>query len=153
VEPHHLHNVLGDWYFFAYEPEAKAIKTFHAGRVRHLHLFKRTFVRQLDFNAGKFIANGFRAESGPGAHEVAVRFDSVQSPYIRERCWHPTQELQDEPDGGVLLRLRASGLGEITRWILSYGPRAEVLSPSELRAAVATAAREMVGFYEAGGEL
>ena len=68
--------------------------------------------------------------------EVAVRFTKEQAPYIRERIWHPSQELEELPDGRVVLRLRAGGSYEIRSWVLSFGAAAEVLEPEELREAV-----------------
>ncbi len=68
--------------------------------------------------------------------EMAVRFTEEQAPYIRERIWHPSQELEELPDGRVVLRLRAGGFYEIRSWVLSFGAAAEVLEPAELREAV-----------------
>ena len=62
--------------------------------------------------------------------------DSPEEPYIRERIWHPSQELEELPDGRVVLRLRAGGFYEIRSWVLSFGAAAEVLEPEELREAV-----------------
>ena len=45
--------------------------------------------------------------------DVAVRFVADQAPYVRERIWHPSQQLEELPDGRVVLRLRAGGFFEI----------------------------------------
>ena len=70
--------------------------------------------------------------------DVAIRFRKDQSPYITERAWHPTQTLEPQPDGSLILRLRAGGRFEIIRWILGWGDAAEVLAPSDLRDQVGT---------------
>ncbi len=66
--------------------------------------------------------------------DVVVRFTAEQAPYIRERIWHPSQELEELGDGRVVLRLRAGGFYEIKSWVLSFGAAAEVLEPEALRA-------------------
>ena len=68
--------------------------------------------------------------------DVAVRFAADQAPYVRERIWHPSQRLEELPDGRVVLRLRAGGFFEIRSWVLGFGAAAEVLEPEELREAV-----------------
>ena len=68
--------------------------------------------------------------------DVVVRFSKEQAPYVRERIWHPSQELEDLPDGRLVVRLRAGGLFELKSWVLSFGAAAEVLEPEELREGV-----------------
>ena len=82
--------------------------------------------------------------------EVAVRFSEEQAPYIRERIWHPSQKLEELPDGRVVLRLRAGGFYEIRSWVLSFGAAAEVLAPEELREAVLEEMRAVLGLDEEG---
>jgi predicted DNA-binding transcriptional regulator YafY len=65
--------------------------------------------------------------------DVAIRFRSDQAPYVAERVWHPTQVVEPQTDGGLILRFRAGGKFEIVRWILGWGYAAEVLAPVELR--------------------
>jgi proteasome accessory factor B len=70
--------------------------------------------------------------------EVAVRFRQDQAPYVAERVWHPSQFIEPQPDGSLILRFRAGGRFEIVRWILGWGDAAEILAPSELRDHVRT---------------
>ena len=77
--------------------------------------------------------------------DVAVRFAADQAPYVRERIWHPSQRLEELPDGRVVLRLRAGGFFEIRSWVLSFGAAAEVLEPEELREAVREEMRAALG--------
>jgi predicted DNA-binding transcriptional regulator YafY len=113
------------------------MRTFHAGRISELVELPESFVPQPDFDAATWFANSFRAERGATSHDIAVRFDPAQAIYIRERRWHADQAIEELPDGGLILRWHGSGLGEIKRWVLQYGAQAEVLSPNELREAVA----------------
>jgi predicted DNA-binding transcriptional regulator YafY len=49
--------------------------------------------------------------------------------------WHASQEIvQIKPNGSVIeFRARLSGLEEITRWVLSWGSKAQVLGLLELK--------------------
>ena len=82
--------------------------------------------------------------------DVVVRFTEEQAPYIRERIWHPSQELEELDDGRVVLRLRAGGFYEIKSWVLSFGAAAEVLEPEELRVAVREEMRAALGLDDEG---
>lgn len=148
VEPHHVVNAGGDWYVLAFDRAKSKMLTFNIARVESAELLTRGFARQSDFCPDDFVQSGFRAESGPQVYDVAVRFDAAQAPYIRERHFHATQQLEELEDGGVVLHFRASGLGELTRWVLQYGASARVLSPPDLIEQVALQARKLARIYE-----
>jgi len=63
---------------------------------------------------------------------VKVRFDPEIARYITEREWHPSQKIRKNRDKSVVLELTVGGTLEIKRWILSFGPQAEVLEPDTL---------------------
>jgi len=48
---------------------------------------------------------------------------------VSERQWHPSQKLKPLAGERVELSLELSSLREIERWVLSWGPRVEVLAP------------------------
>jgi len=64
---------------------------------------------------------------------VRVIFSTGVARYIRERLWHPTQKFRERPDGRLEMSLRVADTLEVRRWILGYGPEAEVVGPSGLR--------------------
>ena len=65
--------------------------------------------------------------------EVVLRFRADHAPYVRERLWHPSQEIKELPGGRLQLSFRAGGPFEIRRWILGWGDAVEVISPETLR--------------------
>jgi predicted DNA-binding transcriptional regulator YafY len=80
--------------------------------------------------------------------DVAIRFRGDQAPYVAERNWHPSQTVDPQPDGSVVLRFRAGGRFEIVRWILGWGDAAEVLTPVDLRTHVQRLLQAAAGKYE-----
>lgn len=73
------------------------------------------------------------------------------APYIRERTWHPTQQLEPAADGAVTLTMTVDGLQEVAAWLLSFGPRARVLAPATLATEVQNQLREALAGYEGSG--
>ncbi len=77
---------------------------------------------------------------------IVLRFDQRGARYVRERTFHPTQQLHDLPDGGVELRFKAAGL-ELPRFVLEWGPRVEVIEPAWLREDVINQLRTALARY------
>lgn len=148
VNPYHLYNVRGDWYLFAYDHWRQNIRNFHLGRIEDWRVLAETFEPDPDFSPQQHMAQSFLTERGEESVDIAIRFDEHQARYIRERRWHETQEpLEELPDGGVILRFRAGGLGEVRRWVMQWGAHAEVLKPAELRTQIAREVRKMQEIY------
>jgi hypothetical protein len=67
---------------------------------------------------------------------VKVLFACSLARYIRDRLWHPTQKFHDLADGRLEMTLWVADTFEVRRWILGFGPEAEVLEPATLRDAL-----------------
>ncbi len=148
VDPYHLYNRGGDWYLIAFDHLRSAYRTFHTGRVDRWEVLASGFTRDSGFRLEEWMAQAFQLERGEEPVEVAVCFDAYQARYIRERRWHPTQTVEELPDGGLILRFRTGGLAEVRRWVMGYGSHAEVLAPESLREEVAAEARAVSALYE-----
>jgi predicted DNA-binding transcriptional regulator YafY len=92
----------------------------------------------------KRLRDSFGVLTGAGEFDVVICFDELAAEYIREKRWHPSQQLTELEDGGIQLRLKLSSLAEIHRWILSWGGRATALAPVELVESVRAAARAIL---------
>jgi proteasome accessory factor B len=143
VDPYHLANVNGEWFLFAFDYLRKDIRTFVPSRIHSIQPTGKTFTRPKDFSVATILRDSFGVHSGTGDYKVVIRFDPVAADYIREKRWHPSQELREEADGGVQLRLTLSSLGEVQRWILGWGGSAMVLEPPELVEAVRESAKRL----------
>lgn len=138
IDPFHLHFVDGAWYVFAYCHWRKEVKVFAPDRVESVEGTGRRFEVPADFSPEAFLAHSFEIERGDPV-DVAIRFGPEQARYVRGKQWHPSQSIEElgrGPDGkdqGLLLRMHVGGLGEVKRWVLSFGAGAEVLKPQSLR--------------------
>lgn len=132
VDPYHLANVNGEWFLFAHDHLRRDIRTFVPGRIREAVQTGKRFKRPADFSHEKLLSGSFGVVSGSGSETVVVQFSPPVADYIREKQWHPTQELRELEDGGVELSVVISSMVEIHRWILSWGGNAKVISPEAL---------------------
>lgn len=147
VHPYHLRNVRGDWYLIAHDELRGDIRNFAVGRIEEWEVRSKTFKRDPKFSVAKYIASGFQAEQGGEVAEVIIKFASQAARYIREKRWHDSQTIEEQTDGGLILRFRTSGLGEVKRWVLQYGGNAEVLEPEKLREDCFNEIQKLSGIY------
>jgi predicted DNA-binding transcriptional regulator YafY len=147
VLPYHLHNIRGDWYLIAFDQLRSQYRTFLVGRISDLKILPEQFVRDETFSISDWMQSAFQAERSGEATDVSIRFSAATAHYIRERVWHPSQRIEEHPDGSLILHLKTGGLGEVKRWVLQYGGGAEVLSPETLRQECVAEIRNLVGLY------
>ena len=144
VDPYHLANINGEWFLFAFDHARKDIRTFAPARIQSVRPTGQTFERARKFSLEKRLRDSFGVHSGEGKYAVVIRFAPRAADYVREKKWHPSQSLQDLKDGGVELAMNLSSLGEVQRWVLSWGGDARVLQPPELVESVRQAARAIL---------
>src|SRR6266704_2184228 len=144
IDPYHLANINGEWFLFAYDHLRKDIRTFVPARIKTVRETGKVFVRTKKFSLDARLQNSFGVHSGRDTFEVTLRFNERVADYIREKKWHDSQQLWELKTGGVELRLKLSSLGEVERWVLSWGGDALVVRPRELADAVRKAARKIL---------
>ncbi len=144
VDPYQLANVNGEWFLFGYCHLRKDIRTFVPARILQLKATGQTFARPQKFSLERRLRDSFGVMTGSGEFDVAIRFDELVADYIREKRWHPSQQLIETEDGGVELRLKLSSLIEVQRWILAWGGHAVPLAPGELVESVKASARAIL---------
>ena len=130
VHPYRLMFANGGMYLIAYVPEYDALRTFAIDRVASVSLRKETFTPRQPV-ADDVFANSLGVNTGPAAH-VEIAFEPKVAPYVRARVWHASQQLRDEPGGGVVLSMDVCHDWALRSWVLSWGPFARVLTPERL---------------------
>jgi predicted DNA-binding transcriptional regulator YafY len=153
VHPYHVGQIEHGWYLLAYDPARKAVRTFALQRITNLSLLKTKFERDPRFNARDHLGGGFGVWSYAGeekrTHEVHIRFEGYAARVVGERMWHSTQAIRSVKSDGSVIEFQAdlSGLEEITRWVLSWGSKAKVLGPPELKRRVQTELKKMTAMH------
>ena len=148
IEPYQLYNVRGEWQVIAFDHLRSQYRHFAVSRVEAWQLLKaKRFTRDPDFSPESYLAQGFLAEHGDAPVEMVIWFDEYQARYMRGKQWHPTQTIDEHPDGSLTLAFQTGALDEVRRWVMSYGNHAEVRAPERLRAEVAAEAAAMVRRY------
>ena len=124
-------------YLIGYDEGREAIRTFKVERVLDLSLTPRIFVPPEADEIAATLRAAWDIISDQPPAEVVLRFAPSVANRVEEATWHPTQEVDELPDGSLEWRATVAGTVEIRLWILSWGDEVEVLEPAALRDDVA----------------
>jgi predicted DNA-binding transcriptional regulator YafY len=131
VDPYRIWYANNGLYLVGHDHKENELRTFAVERIQSAKLTNRRFEIPPDFNFDEFQKTAFNVIWGE-PQEVKIRFSPSQAPYIRERTWHPSQRIETESDGGIVLTLCVADLDEVKRWLIGFGAEAEVLEPQAL---------------------
>ncbi len=132
VMPYHVHNFRGDWFMIAYDTLRNDFRNFLIARISEWEVLPEKFVRDENFSPADWIGKAFQLFGGGEEAEVAIWFNPQKAHFIRERQWHPTQQIEEREDGSLVLRMKTTGLVEVKNWVLQFGSNARVLEPESL---------------------
>ncbi|AFY60385.1 YafY family protein [Synechococcus sp. PCC 6312] len=133
LDPYLLHIYRGtNPYVIGYCHNRQEVRWFRVDRIQALELLETSFIPDPTFDAKDHLEMIFQHEAGGLPQPIAIWFDPATAPYIRERRWHPTQEIEEHPDGSLTLNMVVRGLNDLKRWVLFYGKGAIVKRPPEL---------------------
>jgi len=144
VDPYHLANINGEWFLFAHDHLRGDVRTFAPARILEIKPTGKSFQRPQKFSLEQRLRDSFGVQSGEGEYDVILRFNAAAADYIREKRWHPSQQLKELRDGAVELQLKLSSLEEVARWVLTWAGNATVIQPRELNEQVRSAARKIL---------
>jgi len=113
----------------------QGIITFKLDRIRQAEVLDTSFEIPMDFDISRLLSSSWGVIWGKETR-VKLKFSSTVSRRVKESIWHPSQHLEDLPDGGVLMTLYVGSILEITPWVRGWGADVEVLEPKSLREAL-----------------
>jgi proteasome accessory factor B len=102
------------------------------------HMRERSFEVPSDFELDELLhgAFGIHVASRDEPKRVVVEFSKERAALARARVWHPTQQVEELPDGRVRFTFSCASIVPVVSWVLEWGPYVRVVEPPELRAAV-----------------
>ena len=130
VEPYRLAYAQGGMYLLAQVPKYRQLRTFAVERIKSLTVTSQSFEAPESAQTDPF-PNSLGVNTGE-AERIEIEFLPEAAIHIRERSWHPSQQLREKTDGAIRLTLNVCNDWALRSWILSFGPLARVVSPSAL---------------------
>lgn len=120
-------------YLLARDPaRGPAMRMFSLSEIQRVQLLDEYFERDEDFDLRAWAAQSFGVWQGD-SFDVVWRVSPGAAAQAREYQFHPSQQLEDQTDGSLLVRFRASGLWEMACHVFEWRGELQVLEPPELR--------------------
>ncbi|RMF94756.1 MAG: transcriptional regulator [Candidatus Schekmanbacteria bacterium] len=132
VAPYGLIYCDGFWYMIGMCDLRNATRTFAIDGIREIRSTNHRYAIPKDFNLAEYFSKSFKIVVGNDV-EVVVRFSSEVADHILRKRWHRFQKAEKKPNGDVILYFNVAGTEEIKRWLFSWIPHCEILSPPYLR--------------------
>jgi len=132
LDPYRVVYYHGGLYLYARAHEYGEVRTFAVERIERIEVLDVNFDIPPDFNVSEYARGAFGIAGGK-PEDVELVFDGEMAGYIRERVWHESQTLQEQPDGSVILRMSVTPSWELRSWIKGFLPHVLVSKPSALR--------------------
>jgi predicted DNA-binding transcriptional regulator YafY len=121
-------------YLVAYSTndQARDYRLFRLGNIESVEITKEPFRRRKDFSLKKYAEQSFGVfQEKP--FDVVWRFSPKVASDARQFLFHPTQTLEDQRDGSLIVRFRAGGALEMSWHLFTWGREVEILKPRSLR--------------------
>jgi predicted DNA-binding transcriptional regulator YafY len=131
VDPYELLLYDHGLYIAGYSHQSRSERLFLVDRLRDIRLTEDRFEIPPSYSARDRYGKQFGLIDEP-PQEVKIWFSPDVAHLMKERQWHPTQQVKNGKDGSVEVTMHAGGLDEIAWWVLSWGKEAKVLSPPKL---------------------
>jgi proteasome accessory factor B len=114
------------------------------------HLREHEFAIPPGLNLRTILSRGFGPHIGDSdvVRAIVIEFTREMSVFVSSREWHPTQTLEQLPDGCVRLAFECADIAPVVSWVLEWGPHARVIEPPELVEHVRRELREALARYD-----
>ena len=132
IDPYRLVYYRGGLYLYARAHEYGEVRTFAVERVQQVEVQEAGFEIPADFSPSDYARSAFGIIGGR-PQTIELVFAAEIAGYVRERNWHESQTLSDEPDGSVRLTLEVAPSFDLMSWIKGFLPHVKVIRPATLR--------------------
>ena len=123
-------------YLVGADRESARIQTFRLDRMSAVEALDGIAAPPADFDLQAFASQPFGIYQDE-IEDVVLRVTPEGADEARAWRWHPTQTLEDEAGGSVIVRFRASGMRELAWHLFSWGDRVAIVAPQRLKTVMA----------------
>ena len=123
-------------YLVAADRESGRVQTFRLDRMSAVEAQGGFAPPPPEFDLSVFASQSFGIYQDE-IEDVVLRVSPEGAGEARGWRWHPTQTLEDQADGGVIVRFRASGMRELAWHLFTWGQQVTILAPQRLKGVMA----------------
>jgi len=143
VDPYRLRYTGGALYLIAYDHRRREVRLFAVDRIRSLTLTDHPYQMPLGFDVGTYMQDALVVMRGTPI-TVELLFNKSVTAWVRDRIWHPSQQMTRLNDGRLRMTLQVANTQELIGWVLSFGSGVRVVKPEPLREKMREEARKIL---------
>jgi predicted DNA-binding transcriptional regulator YafY len=147
IDPYYLVPRDQRFYLIGYCHLKQDIRTFRISRFRKVEVTEELFEKG-DFSIKKHLKNTWSIEQGDKNITFKVRFSADIARYVKEEELFVHPRMKDHKDGSMTFEVTVNNEKEFLRWILQYGPSAEILEPKSVREKMREQLRDWLDVYK-----
>jgi len=132
IDPYYLIFRQNRLYLIGFCHSRGEIRTFRLSRFLEVDLTSQKFEIG-GFSLKSYLKDSWSIERGSKPVRFRVVFSKDISPYIQEEEFYSKPKYWLQKDGSLLFQAVASSPEEFIRWLLQFGPEAEIIEPKEYR--------------------
>lgn len=134
VEPLAMKEFKNRWYLFAKDVYDRRIKCYALDRLSRMEILNTHFPADecFDINTHLKYCFGVSMSGGEEPCEVILSFDAFQGKYIKSLPLHETQEIIEDSENELRIRLTVYLTRDFTMELLSYGDTVRIIAPKRL---------------------
>jgi len=124
-----------------------SVRTFKVDRVKSVELTELSYVIPRSFDANTHLASAWGIVSGGKPQKIKLKFSADVATILEEVVWHPSQVVERQADGSLVMTLNVLNTVELRSWIQGWAEKVEVLKPKELRDQIIEVAEAVRSLY------
>jgi predicted DNA-binding transcriptional regulator YafY len=136
----------GGLYLIAYCHLRREVWLFAVERIRSITLTDHPYQMPLGFNVEEYVQDALSVMRGRRI-EVELLFSKTATAWLKDKSWHPSQEIFLTKDGRMTMTLKVADTDELLGWILSFGSQVTVVRPEGLMQKIKDEAEKVCGPY------
>jgi predicted DNA-binding transcriptional regulator YafY len=122
----------GRGWLVAHADQLPDMRLWRLDRIVSIDLLDRGFARREDFDLAAYAAQSFGVFQEEPI-DVVLRFEQGAADDAAGWLFHPSQSIEREPDGALIVRFRAGGVLEMCWHLFTWGTAVSIVAPEELR--------------------
>ncbi|GEO18722.1 helix-turn-helix transcriptional regulator [Microvirga aerophila] len=114
-------------------PQVREHRLYVIANIEAVELLNLSFERDSTFDLQAFASRSFGTFWDGEQFDIEWRFSPEAAADARRFRFHPCQSLVEQPDGGLVIKFRASGLTEMAWHLFTWGDSVEIIQPDALK--------------------
>ena len=123
------------------------LRNFKLDRFQKATALDEWFKPPKNFDLNEYLGQSLGIFSSRKPTNYKIRISEYAAPWVLEDPWHAEQQVAKQPDGSIVLTVKAAHEMELIPRVLALGAEAEVIAPAACRRRIAELVSKLVERY------